>query len=306
MYLPVNTQFAVLIPVVDDTNYVTPETGFVHANFTASISKNGSTFGAFSPAENITHTSRGFYRVVVSAAENNTPGIMTIMLEASGGFGAIQLEIGGTLDQLLTYATQASTNLATIVTSLSGIDTVTITQPVVGNLLTLVQGQAYDGGIEPRLTFRVTSAIPLTSGTGMLTIRDIDDYTLNAPLLELTATQISAVGGDEYDIEFELDKFTSQSLEANLTLVKQTLEDRVDGWENEVRWNAVFDKKFSVVVENASGARKEFRSGICLVQESQTEAMAAGAPAGVISIIVDGGNLLALDGGNTVIADDPV
>lgn len=162
-------------------------------------------------------------------------------------------------------------SIAGILSALAGVDAVTLTSPLVGSLLSLTRGIAYNNNPQPKIAAFVNSAVDITGWTGKLTIRAIDDTGSGSALLTLTTSggEITLVSGTQYKIEFTCTQANSNALAANLTLASQELQQWIDGFENQVRWNADFDKKFDIVVESGTN-RLEGPSGIVLVKEKQT------------------------------------
>lgn len=158
-----------------------------------------------------------------------------------------------------------------ILAALLGVDAVQLTAPLVGSLLSITRGIAYNNNPQPKIAAYIQSAVDITSWTGKLTIRAIADTGSGSALLTLTTSggEITLVSGTQYKVEFTCTQANSNSLSANLTLAEQSFEQWVDGLEDQVRWNADFNMKFDIVVESGTN-RLEGPSGIVLVKEKQT------------------------------------
>lgn len=291
LHLLQNTAATVVFQMVDDVDRVTPETGLTTSNFVVNVSKAGSAFSTVSRTlASVSSALDGRYSIALTAADTDVAGQLVIVIVDSTGnaIGNIEAQVGALdpiIDALSTLQAAVDaetedlddavlalqTTSTAIETALIGVDAVELTQPLVGSVLQITRGIAYNNNPTPKLVAYVNSTVDITGWTGKLTIRAIDDDGSGTALLTLSTSggEITLVSGTQYKVEFTCTQANSNSLTANLTLSEQSLTQWVDGFDEQVRWDADYNQKFDVVVESGTN-RLEGPSGIVLVKEKQT------------------------------------
>ena len=251
------------------------------ANHTFTLLRDGA---VVTPADSGSTTSKtGVNKLAIAAGENSGDSNLLIIETSSADIYIDDVSWGNSLPKQdirdamklaptagAAAAGSVDSSIAALVLALNGLDSVQVTSPIVGSILNITRGVAYDGTREPKITVTCDSDVDITSDTGTLTIRTISDDGSGTALLTLTTTDITLVSGTTYSAAFACSKSQSESLDANLTLATQTLEGRIDGWEDQVRWDVNFNMKFDIVLETGT-SRREILSGICLVKENQTQ-----------------------------------
>lgn len=97
------------IRLVDDTDYVTPETGVSGGSITWSVSKNGGSFVTITPSA-VSEIGNGEYRLLVAAGDIDTAGRFLLVATGSGFFGREEAQVGA-LDAVTDAITQLESTM---------------------------------------------------------------------------------------------------------------------------------------------------------------------------------------------------